>query len=347
MSNTPSKQYNVLQPLILGVAIVIGMMAGYKMNEIPEESLVSISSSKQINSQGPYGRIEELIRYIDSKYITGVDVDKMTEDAIQAVFASLDPHSIYINPLEITDINTQMNGHYKGLGIENFFIEDTIVVSAVLPDSPAEKAGLKPFDKIISINDSIIAGKSLQFDAIRQMLRSEVEGAISLTISRDAILKKITILPKEIMVPSVHAQYLDDAQAVFVRIDRFGNKTYQEFMLAIEPYFEKKSKAKHLILDLRDNPGGFLPEATNILCQLFKEKDKLLVYTEGRNLKRNDYKSNGKAFFDIEKIVVLIDENSASASEIVAGAIQDWDRGIIIGGDHMEKDFGTGAISFE
>lgn len=340
MSKEPSKKYNVLQPMILGVAIVIGMMAGYKMNEIPEESLVSVSHSDASTSQGSIGRIEELIRYIDSKYITDVNVDKMTEDAIQAVFKSLDPHSIYISPIEIADINTQMNGHYKGIGIENFFIDDTVVVSAILSDSPAEKAGLKPFDKIITINDSIIAGKSLQFDSIRQMLRAESDGAVTLTIMRDTTMKKLTLIPNEIMVPSVRAHYLDDMHTVLVKIDRFGNKTYQEFMLAIEPYFENPSKAKHIILDLRDNPGGYLPEATNILCQLFKEKDKLLVYTEGRNQKRNDYKTNGKAFFNIDKIIVLIDENSASASEIIAGAIQDWDRGIIIG----RRSYGKGLV---
>ncbi len=333
-------EYKVLQPLILAVCIIVGMMAGYKMNEIPEDSLVDVSKIDGDQKNSSVGRVEELIRYIDSKYIDKIDDDVMIEDAIQAVFKSLDPHSIYISPSEVQDVNTQMNGHYKGIGIENYLIDDTVVISSVLTDSPAERSGLKIFDKIIAINDTVIAGKSLSFDTIRKMLIPETEGAITLDILRNGTPKKFTLIPDDIQISSVHPYLFDSLQTLMVKIDRFGSKTYQEFMLAIETYFEKNSSAKHLILDLRNNPGGYLPEATNILCQLFKEKDKILVYTEGRNRKRNDYKTNGKAFFNIEKIIVLIDENSASASEIVAGAIQDWDRGIIIG----RRSFGKGLV---
>lgn len=171
------------------------------------------------------------------------------------------------------------------------------------------------------------------------MLKKSPGSTVKLEILRNTQTIPITLVVGEVEVKTVKSVLLKDINTVLIKIDRFGENTYREFMDEVERHFTKNN-AKHLILDLRDNPGGFLPEATNILCQIFAEKDRLLLFTEGRSNKKNEYKTNGKRFFDIDQVVVLVDENSASASEIVAGAIQDWDRGVIIG----RRSYGKGLV---
>jgi carboxyl-terminal processing protease len=330
--------YNIIQPLLLSACVAIGMMIGYKMNEKPENSLVSVTDYP-LDSMMMTGRVEELIRFIESKYVTKVNSDELIETALTAVFDKLDPHSMYLSPAEVGEVNDQMDGAYNGIGIENFMIDDTVNISSVIHNSPAYKTGLKSFDKIISIDNKIVAGKSLEYNEIRKMLNLDKGTEIRLTVLRDKKLLPYVLTVDEVPVRTIVSEFIPDIKTVLIKIERFGSNTYKEFMEDIEKHFSN-NKAQHLIIDLRDNPGGFLPEATNILCQIFEEKDKMLLYTEGRNNKKNEYKSNGKRFFKIDQVAVLIDENSASASEIIAGAIQDWDRGIIIG----RRSYGKGLV---
>jgi carboxyl-terminal processing protease len=314
------------------------MMVGYKMNDKQENSLISISDYP-VDSLMRTGRIEEIIRFVENKYVDSVQSSSLIEAALNAVVSGLDPHSVYLSPAELEDVSDQMEGSYQGVGIDNIVIDDTVNIRSVIEDSPASKAGLQSFDKIIAINGLKVAGQSLDYSVIRSMLRKKSGEEVILEVLRakSPLLFKINI--SEVKVRSVHSYLLPEIQTVVVKIDRFGTNTYKEFMEDIEKYFGQ-NKANHLILDLRDNPGGFLPEATNILCQIFAEKDRLLLYTQGRNAKKNEYKSTGKRFFNINHVNVLIDENSASASEIVAGAIQDWDRGLIIG----RRSYGKGLV---
>jgi carboxyl-terminal processing protease len=318
------QSYNILQPLLLAAAIAIGMMVGYKMNDKPENTLVSLHEYPK-DSIMLTGRVEELIRFIDSKYVDKINADELIDEAVNAVFSKLDPHSVYMSPSDVDDTADQMNGAYSGIGIENFFIDDTIIISNVLGDSPAQKSELKIFDKIIGIDGEVVAGKKYEYEKIRSKLRKPTGQSLKLEILRDGNKISKTVQIAQVPVKSVVSKMLPEINAAVVKIERFGNHTYKEFMEEVERHF-KDGKCKHLILDLRDNPGGYLPEAVNILCQIIEEKERLLLYTEGRNSKRNEYKSTGKRFFNIEKTIVLIDENSASASEIVAGALQDWDR---------------------
>ncbi len=334
--NKPS--YNILQPLLLSACMAIGMMVGYKINEKPENTLVS-TLDFPADSMMMTGRVEELIRFVENKYVEKVDGNILIDEALTAVFSKLDPHSIYLSPHEVGDVNDQMDGSYNGIGIENFFVDDTVFVSSVLDNSPAKKSGIQPFDKIITIDSNKVSGQSLDYSRIRQMLRKADGTKVKIGVLRGSKKLILEIMVSDIPVRTVSSYLLPEIQTAYIKIDRFGTNTYKEYMEEVEKYFETK-KAKHVILDLRDNPGGYLPEATNILCQIFAEKDKLLLYTEGRNSKRNEYKSNGKRFFDIDKVVVLIDENSASASEIIAGAIQDWDRGLVVG----RRSFGKGLV---
>ena len=323
---------------MLSACIAVGMMVGYKMNDKPENSLVSIEDYPT-DSLMLTGRVEELIRFIEHKYVDKIDSDQLISEALNGVFSRLDPHSIYLSAEDTENVNDQMDGTYNGIGIENFMIDDTVHISNVLSNTPAENSGLRTFDKIISIDGKMVAGKNIDYSDIRSMLKKNAGSTVKLEILRKSKQISVNLMVGEVEVKTVKSVFLKDINTVLIKIDRFGDNTYREFMDEVEKHFTKNN-AKHLILDLRDNPGGFLPEATNILCQIFAEKDRLLLFTEGRSNKKNEYKTNGKRFFEIDQVVVLIDENSASASEIVAGAIQDWDRGVIIG----RRSYGKGLV---
>lgn len=335
-SNTSS--YKILQPLILAVTIAVGMMIGYKLNDKPETSLVSKHAFPK-DSLFYTGRVEELIRYVENKYVDTINSEVLLDAAVKAVLAKLDPHSSYFSPGQTKEQDDEMNGKYYGMGVENYFIDDTVNISNVMIGGPAYQSGLKVFDKIIMIDGDTVAGKKLNYEYIRSRLKKQVGDDVRLKILRFGKLYDYTVQVGEVKVRSVSSSFIPEIKTAFIRIDRFGSRTYKEFMEEVEKWFEK-DKAKHIIIDLRHNTGGFLPEAVNILCQIFKEKDKLLLYTVGRSGKRNEYKSTGKYFFNIGQVVVLIDEKSASASEIIAGAIQDWDRGIIIG----RRSYGKGLV---
>lgn len=344
MDSHKKDNYNIIQPLLLSACIAVGMMVGYKMNDREDGSLIEAVAYDDEHIK-LVGRVEELLRFVENKYVDSLNTDDLLNEAVSAIFSKLDPHSSYISPSELADITDQMNGSFNGIGIENFIVDDTINIYQVMENSPASRAGIKAFDKIVTIDDSIIAGKNIEYEKVRSMLRKEKGEKVTLGIMRDKNILATDVTIDVIPVSSVSSSLLPEIETAYIKIERFGSKTYTEFMDEVEKYFQpinvdKKEKAKHLILDLRDNPGGYLPEATNILCQLFAEKDKLLVYTEGRKNKKNEYKSNGKHFFQIDQIVVLIDENTASASEIIAGAIQDWDRGHVIG----RRSYGKGLV---
>ena len=337
--NESGTTYKVMQPLLLGAFVAIGMMVGYKMNDLPQVNLVG-TEDLPMDSSRMTGRVEELIRFIDSRYVEDLDQDMLIDEALDGVFSRLDPHSVYIPKSEVQDVADQMDGHYHGIGIENILIDDTLCVTRILSGGPAQKAGLLAFDKIMAIDGKPITGKESDWDKVRPMLRKEPGSEVTLSVRRNGrVIPDIKVKVDEVVVPTVHAGLMDDISTLYLKIDRFGSTTYKEFMEHIEKHF-KEGNASHIIIDLRGNPGGFLPEATNILCQIFDDKGKLLLYTEGRNSKRNEYKSTGKRFFEIDRVVVLIDENSASASEIVAGAIQDWDRGVVIG----RRSYGKGLV---
>ncbi|MCE2789374.1 MAG: S41 family peptidase [Saprospiraceae bacterium] len=332
------KTYNYLQPLLLGLAVAVGILVGFRLNELPENSLI-YAGDREDADQVPAGRIEELIRFIEHKYVDQIDRDLLISDAVEAVFAHLDPHSVYLTPDEVDQVSEQMEGSYAGLGVENFMIDDTVVIASVLPESPAKIAGLQTFDQILAIDGTPAAGVKMPHEEVRKLLRKQPGTKVQLQIYRKKQKQTISVIVDDIPVKSVHSCKISGTDIAYIKIDQFSNSTYREFMDVVESSFGE-GKARHMVLDLRDNPGGYLPEATNILCQLFTEKEKLLLYTEGRNNKRNEYKTNGKQFFEIDKIVVLINEQSASASEIIAGAIQDWDRGLIVG----RRSYGKGLV---
>lgn len=334
------KNYNIWQPLLLSIMMIMGMVLGYKMNDADNPPLIQGIDMDESSAISGSGRVEEIIRFVDTRYVDEIDDSALVESAISAVLDQLDPHSVYIAPEYMKSINASMEGRFNGVGIESYFLDDTVNIISVIKDSPADIAGLERFDQIIAINDSVVAGKGLLFSEISEMLRNEdIDKEVLIHKYRSKTDEKVQLPLAEIPLKSVEISYMLTDNVGLIKIDRFSSKTYKEFMEALEDLVENHNLS-HLIIDLRDNPGGYLPETTNILSQLMREKDRLLVYTEGKANDRIDYTTTGKSFFKVDRIAVLIDENSASGSEILAGALQDWDRGLVVG----RRTFGKGLV---
>jgi len=337
--NPEKRGLNVWIPFLLSLMVVIGMMIGMRLQTDTARTIQIIEPP--ISKRTETGRVEEVIRFIESKYVDDVDRDKLIDEAIVKLLDDLDPHSNFISSDQLRDVNEQLEGNFEGIGVEFMFIEDTIVVVTPLSGGPAESVGVMAGDKIVMIEDSIVAGVDLGIKGVVNLLRGEKGSDVNIGVTRgdNPDIQRITITRDEIPLHSVEVGYMLNNNTGYIRINRFSSTTYEEFMEHLGRMVNEEG-LEHLVLDLRQNPGGYLKEATDLLSQLFEEKDQLLVYTEGRTVHRNDYKSTGRPVFDIDKVAVLIDEGSASASEIVAGAIQDWDRGVIIG----RRSFGKGLV---
>lgn len=328
------KKFETRLPLILAATLALGMFIGQKLPHY--DQLVRLSGGRQ----GGGGTLDEILQYVASKYVDTVDVSDLRNEAIEHLLTKLDPHSVYISPDELKAVEEDMSGGFEGVGIEFLMVDDTMQVVTPLSGGPAEAAGMLAGDRIITINDTTIAGVKIDNGTIYKKLRGPKGSSVKLGILRgdEQNLRFFNIQRAIIPVHSVDIAYMLDEHTGYIKINRFTERTYQEFMEHLTPMAETQG-LQNLLLDLRGNPGGYLEEATDILSQIFPE-GKLLVYTEGRTEKRRDYKSNGRARFNIQQVAVLIDEGSASASEIVAGAIQDWDRGWIVG----RRSFGKGLV---
>jgi len=336
--NGQQSTYQILQPLMLSIMMAVGIFLGYKMNDKADISLVTQISEQTGNVQ--IGSVEEVLKLIDSRYVDTKDRDELIAVALESVMKKLDPHSVYLPPNKLSKINEVMDGSFLGLGIESIFTDDTVGILKVITDSPAAKAKLKPFDQIVQIDSTIVAGKKMEFDEIKQLL-NPIDMEVSVKVKRYGISDLMTFNIKLDRIPihTASAGAMLNNNTAIIKIEQFTSNTYKEFMESYEDLFEN-NKLKNLIIDLRGNPGGYLPEATKILNQLTNEKDRTMLFTIGREGAKREYKTNGKAFFYVENIAVLVDEGSASGAEIIAGTLQDWDRALIIG----RKTFGKGLV---
>jgi carboxyl-terminal processing protease len=334
-----AKKINVWLPLLFALVLVTGMLIGMNMQETAPT--VVVKPEEQLMAGLGQGKIEELIRYIEAKYVDEVNRDELVKEAIESILKELDPHSKYIPAEQLRQINEQLEGNFEGIGVEFMILNDTIVVVSALPGGPSEAAGIRAGDKIVEVEDSSIAGIAIESREVMDLLRGEKGSEVEIGVLRPHETKVLhyTITRDKIPMHSVDAAYMLDDKTGYIKINRFSATTYEEFMKAMEDMVDKEGM-EDLVIDLRHNPGGYLQQATNILSQIIEEKDKLLVYTEGRSVHRSNYESTGRTYFDIDDVVVLIDEGSASASEIVAGAVQDHDRGFIIG----RRSFGKGLV---
>lgn len=339
----PPKKLSIWLPTLFSLVLVAGMLIGTKMQSNPPTvaAIGQVKSEDLPPSTIGQGKLEELIRYIESRYVDAVDKDVLVKEAIDNILYQLDPHSSYISADQLKEVNEQLEGSFDGIGIEFVVVDDTVMVVAALSGGPAEGAGIISGDKIVQIEDSLTIGQNINYEGILSKLKGERGSKIDLGIVRgdEKKVRNFSLTRDKISVHSVEVSYMLDDVTGYIKINRFSANTYEEFMKSLEKMVNEKGM-KHLVIDLRQNPGGYMQEATNILSQLFKEKDKILVYTEGKNVPRSDYKSTGRTFYDVDNIAVLTDEGSASASEILAGAVQDWDRGVIIG----RRSFGKGLV---
>ena len=332
------KKLKIWLPLLFSLVLVLGMLIGVNLKQTP---VVASKEKIPIIRTIEPGRVEELLRYVEAKYVDDINREELTEKAIGNLLSELDPHSNYISAKQLQEVNEQLEGNFEGIGIEFMILDDTILVVTPIAGGPSEAAGILAGDRIVEISDSVVAGNDVVVKDVVSMLRGSKGTDVEVGVLRRGVdeVKHFMITRDKIPLNSVDIGYMLDEKTGYIRVNRFSATTYREFMEEIENMVENHNM-EDLVIDLRQNPGGYLQEATNLLSQLFDEKGKLLVYTEGRTVKRNDYNSTGKPFYNVGKIAVLIDEGSASASEIVAGAIQDWDRGVIIG----RRSFGKGLV---
>ncbi|MFN7014754.1 MAG: S41 family peptidase, partial [Bacteroidia bacterium] len=277
------------------------------------------------------------INIVSAAYVDTVDADKLVEDAIIGMLDKLDPHSVYISKEEVKEMNEPLIGNFEGVGIQFQILKDTILVVNAIPGGPSEKLGIQAGDKIIKVNDTIVAGIGIKNNDVLKKLRGDKGTKVKVAIQRGSSNELIdyVITRDKIPIYSVDAWYMATPEIGYIRITRFAQTTMEEYEKAIREL--KTQGMKNLILDLRGNGGGFLHVSTQLADEFLPDK-KLVVYTEGSKQARQDSYATSKGNFESGKLVILIDEASASASEIVSGAVQDWDRGLIIG----RRSFGKG-----
>jgi carboxyl-terminal processing protease len=324
-----NKKLQVWLPLILSVVMILGMFFGFKMHQQ--------TGAADFFRRDKTTTLEETMELIKNRYVDHVQLDSLKDDAINAVMDHLDPHSVYIPASEVAEANEDLAGNFEGIGVEFNIFRDTVNVTYVIPEGPSDKAGLKLGDKIVRVNDSSIVSKTMPIQDIRKLIRGKAGSPVKLTIVRNNAAQNITVTRGRIPLPAIDASYMVDAKTGYLKLGKFSETAYREFMESLEKL--KGSGMQNLILDLRGNGGGYITQAVNIADE-FLSGDKLIVYTQGTNIEKKEYKASKDGVFETGKLVVLIDELSASASEILAGALQDWDRATIVG----RRSFGKGLV---
>jgi carboxyl-terminal processing protease len=282
-------------------------------------------------------KVEKIIRIINENYVDSVQLDTVQDLAIQEILKNLDPHSAYLAPEDAQLLSDDLEGNFNGIGVEYYILNDTLLITSVKQGGPAFKAGIKHGDKILAINNKTVAGIRVTSGLIVGQIRGKRGSSVQLLVQRDTSRKSFSILRDRIIVSSVDAAYMLSGQSAYIKISKFGARTDEDFHTSLLSL--KKQGMKNLVLDLRDNGGGYLNSAT-ALADEFLGNQELIVYTQGLHEPRTDYFASSKGDFENGKLVVLINENTASASEIIAGAVQDLERGTIIG----RRSFGKGLV---
>ena len=284
-------------------------------------------------------RLEEIIDLVSEKYVDSINSNKLYKDAITGILRSLDPHTVYIPSEDLQTVTAELEGSFTGIGVEYSVVRDTIEVTAVVENGPASLAGVEIGDQLIKVGDSLVAGVSISTNRLQHLLRGKQKTDVGITLKRPfkPALKEVTITRDLVPVHSVETGIMLDAHTAFIKLNRFSATTAKEF----EETFKKlrEQGATQLILDLRDNPGGYLEQATSLADQFLDDR-KLIVFTNGLHTNKKEYFASQKGLFEEGRLVLLVDEGSASASEILSAAVQDWDRGVLIG----RRTFGKGLV---
>lgn len=284
-------------------------------------------------------KIGQLLNIINQAYVDQVNIDSIEEVAINDLLTQLDPHSVYIPAAELQRANEGLEGNFEGVGVEFSILNDTIMVANAIPDGPSARAGIQAGDRIIRVDSVDVAGVSITNEKVFRLLRGAKGTRVNVLVYRPDERRQMsfTIARGTIPIYSVEAALMLNNETGYIKIDKFAANTHGEFVQALNRL--QARHMKNLVLDLRNNPGGYLSAATAIADE-FLDDNKLIVYTQGKNQRKTEYDAENEGSFEHGKLVVLVDEGSASASEIVSGAIQDWDRGVIVG----RRSFGKGLV---
>ena len=317
------------------VVLIAGLILGPKL--VNENKNSKNGSFIPFGLSGRSAKVEKVIQIINENYVDSVKLDTVEDMAIQEILKHLDPHSAYLAPEDAQLLSDDLEGNFNGIGIEYYILNDTLLITSVNPGGPAYKAGIKHGDKILAINQKPVAGLRITSKNIIEQIRGKRGSAVELLVKRDTLQKRFNMLRDRITLSSIDAAYLLAEQTGYIKISKFGAQTDEDFHASLLRL--KKQGMKSLILDLRDNGGGYLNSATALADEFLKDQE-LIVYTQGLHEPRTDYFASSKGDFEEGKLVVLIDENTASASEIIAGAVQDLERGTIIG----RRSFGKGLV---
>lgn len=327
----PNKS-NRLMPLLMALCVVIGIVVGtFYANHFSGNRLNIINSGSN--------RINNLLHIIDDQYVDKVNIDSLVDMAIPQILSDLDPHSVYFSAKEMQQTTDDLKGSFSGVGIEFIIREDTIRIQGVVKNGPADQVGIRAGDKIVSVDGKPFVGKVVTNSEAMKRLKGPKDTKVKIGVIRygEKKVKNYTITRGDIPQKSIVAAYMLDENTGYIKIKNFGENTYPEMLIALAKLSQEGFS--NLVVDLRDNTGGYLRPAVQIANE-FLPKNKLIVYTEGRKSPRQDYLSDGRGSYQRIPLVVLINEGSASASEIFAGAIQDNDRGTIIG----RRSFGKGLV---
>tara|TARA_R110000787_G_scaffold43892_2_gene107530 strand:- start:120596 stop:122200 length:1605 start_codon:yes stop_codon:yes gene_type:complete len=322
-------------PLLLGIAIAAGIFLGSKLNFSDTSDKIFATNSKK-------DKLNRLIDYIDYEYVDKVNTDSIVDVTVNGILENLDPHSVYIPADQYQDNADDMRGKFVGIGVSFYLYKDTIAVIKTIADGPAEKAGIIAGDRILYADEYKIFGDSIPRDSITTRLKGEINSKVVLKIFRkgEKDLLKFKVKRKEVPLVSVDASYKLNDEVGYIKVNRFSETTYKEFKVALETLIDKGITG--LILDLRDNPGGYISTTQQIIDE-FLEDDQLILITKNKSGKEEETFATSKGSFEDGRLYVLINQNSASASEIVAGALQDNDRGTIVG----RRSFGKGLVQRE
>lgn len=325
-----SKKIQVALPLLLSVVMIVGMFIGYQLR--------SRTGNAPLLSTGKQSSVPELIRLIREKYVDDVSADSIDQLVRNELLSHLDPHSVWMSQSDLQRAEDEMNASFQGIGIEFQVWNDSAHVMFVIPNAPAAKAGIQTGDILLTINDSIrLFGPGLTPSAVRNILFRQPSSELRLSLLRQGKTIAALITKGNVPLPAVDASFMLPNQTGYIHINKFANRTYEEFMRQLEQL--QKKGMQQLVIDLRGNGGGLMKEAIDIADE-FLSDEKTIVYMEGKHVPKTTYKSSKPGIFEEGPLVVLMDETSASASEVLAGALQDWDRATIIG----RRSFGKGLV---
>ncbi|WP_285009503.1 S41 family peptidase [Pedobacter faecalis] len=330
-----STRENVFVALTYSVTLIAGMFLGYKFLKDQGYTFTKVTQYAHNNSD----KAEEIMHIIRKNYVDEVNPDTLTHLPIDSMLHKLDPHSVYLPPTKASEFAREMAGNFEGIGIEYYILKDTLLVTNVVRGGPAYLSGIRQGDKILKVDTFEVSGKALPREQMTGRIKGRKGTAVKLTLLRQGLAEPLVLNIKRsrVRVSTIDAAYMLNNETGYVRISRFGAETDKDFVDAIKSL--KASGMTKMVLDLRDNGGGYLTAATALANQILHE-NALIVYTEGKHEPRTEYIATGGGEFENGKLAVLINENSASASEILAGAVQDLNRGVIIG----RRSFGKGLV---